>query len=156
MFKKVLTLLALLILCGCTSTSDRFLAEKKAAQATAQAPKADPVHDYSIESDYDAHVSGAIKGAKFNFSLTKNEYSHGYLTLAGTVKNTGIAIALSPVIKVEVYGDKVGKVLLAESRAMIAGQYLKQMAPGVEAGFESITKVPGAPKDITYSYWVEH
>ncbi len=87
------------------------------------------------------------KEPKLEVKITSRKYEYGFFKVVGTVKNAGDAPAISPVVKVRIY-DETGKVLLAEDIALIAGQFLSKMEPGVEAAFQSMTAVPGEPAQI--------
>lgn len=90
------------------------------------------------------------KEPKLEVKITSSSYEYGFLKVVGTVKNTGDAPAVSPTVKVQVR-DETGTVLLAEDTALIAGQFLSKMEPGVEAAFQSYSLIPGEPARIKYS-----
>jgi hypothetical protein len=76
------------------------------------------------------------------------KYEVGYVTVNGTVKNVGDAMAFSPIVKVEVYDDS-GETILAQSTATPTGQFWTRMKPGVSAAFETMDHIPGEPNSVT-------
>lgn len=119
----------------------------------------------SLPSEPAANVSKSIaptakqqepaKAPKLECKVESSKYEYGYLKLVGTIKNTGTAAAFSPALRIKVYKDAAKTVLLAEDMAHPAGAFLEKMEPGNEAAFESITRIPGEPKDIHYTYEVK-
>ena len=87
---------------------------------------------------------------KLVVNVQSSKYEYGLLSIVGTVKNVGDAPAISPTVKVQVRNE-AGTVLLAEDTALIAGQFLGKMEPGVEAAFQSMTAIPGAPQQIRFN-----
>jgi hypothetical protein len=94
-------------------------------------------------------------GPKFLIKVQKSTYEYGYLKVSGVVENVGDESGFSPTIKLKVY-DSSSKTLLAEDATWPAGQYLKNMTPGISAAFEFIQSIPGEPPHIRYKVTIEN
>jgi hypothetical protein len=89
------------------------------------------------------------KPAFLRVTVEKTEYEHGYLTVIGTVENTGDRAAFSPSTQLEVLSED-GETVLATDNAYPAGSLLKQFEPGSKAAFKHMTSVPGDPNRIKW------
>jgi hypothetical protein len=84
--------------------------------------------------------AGPAAAAKLRVTVKSGALSHGYFKVSGTIENVGTAAAFSPSVTIEVYD---GKTLVGKDTAYATGHFLKNMAPGSSASFESMTRIAG-------------